>query len=89
MKDLKYLKNLVVNVHAIDWDTDGEEVDDLPTELEIPFSFDDLTLGGVLAKTKDGYTFDENALEDAVGNYLSDTYGYCHYGFSIDYNMVF
>lgn len=27
---------------------------------------------------------DEDYIADAVSDYLSDTYGFCHYGFNID-----
>ena len=55
----------------IQWDTDGDQevFDSLPTEIEIPEEF-----------------IDEHGEvdEDAVGDYISDETGFCHYGFEIE-----
>ena len=64
-----------VQVTDIEWDTDGEEVDPLilPTEMDIPFS--ELYIS-------DDVSYDE--LVDEISDYLSNSTGYCHNGFSIN-----
>lgn len=47
---------------SINWDTDGERITGLPTEVDIPEEITD---------------------EDDVADYLSDTFGYCVFGFGI------
>lgn len=50
----------------IEWDIEDEEdieLEDLPTEVEIPKGVTD---------------------EDEISDWLSDEYGYCHYGFELD-----
>ena len=44
----------------IEWDTDGEYIPELPTEVLVPKDWDD----------------------DEVTNWLSDTYGFCVYGWA-------
>ena len=64
-------------VTDIQWDTDGEEIDDLPTEYYIPFSdlmYEDEDLGDV----------DIDELEDRVADYLSDQFGWCINGLVIN-----
>ena len=53
----------------IKWDTDGdmEVFDELPTEVEIP----------------DYLITDEDDLLDDVSDWLSDEYGFCHFGFEL------
>ena len=59
----------MLRVYDIDWDTDGEEVD-LPTELLLGNELPD----EVMEDYSQGYT-------DELADYLSDTYGFCLYGF--------
>lgn len=44
----------------IEWDTDGEYIPELPTEVLVPKDWDD----------------------DEVTDWLSDTYGFCVYGWA-------
>ena len=44
----------------IEWDTDGEDIPELPTEVLVPKDWDD----------------------DEVTDWLSDTYGFCVYGWA-------
>ena len=55
----------------INWDTDGENVN-LPNEVEIPHS--------VYAEC-DGY----GSIIEHVSDWLTDTYGFCHYGFEVQH----
>ena len=54
----------------IKWDTDGdmELLEELPTEVEIP----DYLI-----------TDDEDDLLDNISDWLSDEYGFCHFGFEL------
>ena len=54
----------------IKWDTDGdmELLEELPTEVMIP----DYLI-----------TDDEDDLLDKVSDWLSDEYGFCHFGFEL------
>lgn len=65
----------VVHITDITWDTDGEDISTLPTDVivnenEIPPS--------VLCES--GERFHEE-LSDFLSDYLSDNYGFCHKGF--------
>ena len=53
----------------IKWDTDGdmELLEELPTEVEIP----------------DYLITDEDDLLDDISDWLSDEYGFCHFGFEL------
>lgn len=59
-----------VKVFDIDWDTDGEDVE-LPSEIEV--------------EVDDEFADDEDELSEVIGDYLSDEYGFCHFGF--DYSL--
>ena len=65
-----------MKVVKIKWDTDGDKelLKTLPKEIDISNEFD----------VKD-YEDDEDQLLDDVSNWLSDTYGYCHFGFEIKF----
>ena len=54
----------------IKWDTDGdmELLEELPTEVEIP----DYLI-----------TDDKDDLLDDISDWLSDEYGFCHFGFEL------
>jgi hypothetical protein len=58
-----------VNISDIKWDTDGEEVNLLPTELTLTITED--------------YE-DEDELADVLSDWLSSTFGFCHDGFALD-----
>ncbi len=59
----------------IKWDTDGDKelLKTLPTEIDITDEFD-----------VNDYEDDEDQLLDDISDWLSDTYGYCHFGFEIE-----
>ena len=56
----------------IKWDTDEdmEVFDELPTEVEIPDSLID-------------EEFDEDYYYSDISDWLSDEYGFCHFGFEL------
>ena len=61
----------------IQWDTDGEEVEDLPESYYLPFTDlldDDEGLGDVSVEE----------LKDRVAHYLSDQFGFCIIGLVIE-----
>jgi hypothetical protein len=60
----------------IKWDTDGDKelLKTLPTEIDITDEFD-----------VNDYEDDEEQLLDDISDWLSDTYGYCHFGFEIKF----
>lgn len=60
-----------IRIYDIDWDTDGEHVD-LPDEVIISKPTDDMYA------EIDGY------YGDSIEAYLSDTYGFCVFGYCID-----
>ena len=59
----------------IKWDTDGDMkiLKSLPKEIDITDEFD-----------VNDYEDDEDKLLDDISDWLSDTYGYCHFGFEIE-----
>lgn len=59
-------------VNEIKWDTDGETVDELPTAVIV--HKEDLDVEDIT---------DEEEVADAISDLLSDTYGFCHFGFNI------
>ncbi len=65
-----------MKVVKIKWDTDGNMkiLKSLPKEIDITDEFD-----------INDYEDDEDQLLDDVSNWLSDTYGYCHFGFEIKF----
>ena len=65
-----------MKVVKIKWDTDGNMkiLKSLPKEIDITDEFD-----------INDYEDDEDQLLDEVSNWLSDTYGYCHFGFEIKF----
>lgn len=65
-----------MKVVKIKWDTDGDMkmLKSLPKEIDITDEFD-----------VNDYEDDEDQLLDDVSNWLSDTYGYCHFGFEIKF----
>lgn len=69
---------IAMKIINIKWDTDGDKelLKTLPTEIDITEEFDFEEYG-------DGIDFDEDQLLDDVSNWLSETYGYCHFGFNL------
>ena len=65
-----------MKVVKIKWDTDGNMkiLKSLPKEIDITDEFD-----------INDYEDAEDQLLDDVSNWLSDTYGYCHFGFEIKF----
>lgn len=65
-----------MKVVKIKWDTDDNMkiLKSLPKEIDITDEFD-----------INDYEDDEDQLLDDVSNWLSDTYGYCHFGFEIKF----
>ena len=65
-----------MKVVKIKWDTNGNMkiLKSLPKEIDISDEFD----------VKD-YEDDEDQLLDDISDWLSDTYGYCHFGFEIKF----
>jgi len=62
----------------IKWDTYGDKelLKILPTEIDITeeFDFEEYEIDG---------EFEKEQLLDDISDWLSDTYGYCHFGFEI------
>ena len=65
-----------MKVVKIKWDTDGDMkmLKSLPKEIDITDEFD-----------VNDYEDDEDRLLDDISDWLSDTYGYCHFGFEIKF----
>ena len=65
-----------MTVVKIKWDTDGDKelLKTLPKEIDISNEFD----------VKD-YEDDEEQLLDDISDWLTDTYGYCHFGFEVKF----
>ena len=63
---------VAVSISDIDWDTDGEDIDELPNAEIIPIS--ELLHEGEMAEN-----VEEELLDRAV-DYLTDKYGFCIFG---------
>ena len=65
-----------MKVVKIKWDTDGDMkmLKSLPKEIDISDEFDN-----------NDNEDDEEQLKDDVTTWLSETYGYCHFGFEIKF----
>ena len=65
-----------MKVVKIKWDTDCNMkiLKSLPKEIDITDEFD-----------VNDYEDDEDQLLDDISDWLSDTYGYCHFGFEIKF----
>lgn len=65
-----------MKVVKIKWNTDGDMkmLKSLPKEIDITDEFD-----------VNDYEDDEDQLLDDISDWLSDTYGYCHFGFEIKF----
>ena len=68
-----------MKIIKIKWDTDGDKelLKILPTEIDITeeFDFEEYEIDG---------EFEKEQLLDDISDWLSDTYGYCHFGFEIE-----
>ena len=64
-----------MKITNIKWDTDGDMkiLKSLPKEIDITDEFD-----------VNDYEDDEDKLLDDISDWLSDPYGYCHFGFEIE-----
>lgn len=60
---------MTLTISNILWDTDDEETD-LPEALSVPFQ-------------QLGDDIPESELSEVVSDWLTDEYGYCHFGFTI------
>lgn len=65
-----------MKVVKIKWDTDGDKelLKSLPKEIDITNEFD-----------VNDYEDDEEQLLDDISDWLTDTYGYCHFGFEVKF----
>ena len=65
-----------MKITNIKWDTDGDMkiLKSLPKEIDITDEFD-----------VNDYEDDEDKLLDDISDWLSDTYGYCHFGFEVKF----
>ena len=66
---------IAMKITNIKWDTDGDMkiLKSLPKEIDITDEFD-----------VNDYEDDEDKLLADISDWLSDTYGYCHFGFEIE-----
>lgn len=73
------LEVIAMKIINIKWDTDGDKelLKILPTEIDITeeFDFEEYEIDG---------EFEKEQLLDDISDWLSDTYGYCHFGFEIE-----
>ena len=68
--------NIPVDVYDIEWDVDDdEELEELPTEVTVDVPFDVIKQGAW-------------AVDEYISDYLSDEYGFTHYGFEYDKGEV-
>jgi len=63
------MKQITVDVDTIDWDAPKQIKSALPQKFTIVVELDD------------GTSEEQNDIEDAVSNMLSEKTGYCHYGY--------
>lgn len=63
--------NYKIRCYNIKWDTDG----DTRTFKTLP---QEVIYEGYIAKE------DEDNIDEILGDYLSDNWGYCHYGFEFE-----
>lgn len=76
MTVIKALTEPAFKATNILWDTDGETVKTLPKEVVVPAE--------VTAEYDPDDTDNIDAIADAVGDWLSDEYAYCHFGFGLE-----
>lgn len=60
-----------IRVYDILWDTDGIDVDNLPKEV-------------IINKPTEEILEDVDGYSEKIENYLSDTYGWCTFGFQTE-----
>ena len=70
-----------LRLYDIDWDIDDEYIDGLPQELIIDNPYMDEW--DMYSDEMNGETFIEMDLGGLIADYLSDTYGFCMFGFVI------
>lgn len=69
-----------MRTNKIEWDTDGDKevFESLPQEVELPDRFNRENY------TDDHGDVDETSWCEDIGDFLSDTYGFCHSGFVME-----
>ena len=67
--------NVTYAITNIEWDTDGEDIEGLPTEIE-------LTLKDMIEDDLE----DEETVTEEINNYLSDNWGFCV--FDYEYEII-
>lgn len=66
-------RRMIMKAVNIKWDVDElEDLDNLPTEVEIPDNLID-----------NNEDFDEDYYYSDISDWLSDEYGFCHFGFEL------
>ncbi len=77
-----------VSITDINWDIDeGEEKpDNLDSNMNVTFTPADLI--ECLEKGDRDYIVNDNLLSEFLGDYISDTTGFCHNGFNYTYKIV-
>lgn len=74
----------------VDWDVD--DVDDVKLDSEYLFEFDSdylFKLNDILIENEYDWTFNCDEFLAWFDDYLSDFSGFCHTGFSIDYEFIY
>ena len=69
---------VTAEISRIEWDTDGEVIEDLPTETTITFETD-------TPQIVDGLVENIRDLDYEVADKLSDEYGFCVETFAVSY----
>ena len=77
----KFVREKVFFCSEIEWDTDGEDVPELPSEMV--FFEKDMIENGYIEES-----FDDEAAMDKLADVLSDTFGWCVKSFSAEINFV-
>lgn len=77
----KYSRKKVFSCSDIEWDTDGEDVPELPSEMVL-FETDMIENGYIEE------SFDDEAAMDKLVDVLSDTFGWCVKSFSAEINFI-
>lgn len=75
---------MLVHFYDVDWDTDGEELENAGLRSDFEDVIFDEDLPEELSSLS-GVEYEE-ALTEFLSDYLTDEYGYCHMGF--DYEIL-
>lgn len=67
--------NVTYAITNIEWDTDGQDIEELPIQLE-------LTLADMIEEDLE----DEEIVTEKINDYLSDNYGFCV--FDYEYEII-